>query len=75
MLFHFLQTKRVFIFFRQIYSTRTFVLPVIILTMTYNIPKFFELTVSYIPVDYITQQVRITFKIMQRQGRGWAWLV
>jgi len=30
--------------FRQVYSTKTFVIPVVLFSVTYNIPKFFELT-------------------------------
>jgi len=30
--------------FRHVYSTRTFVVPVVLFTLCYNIPKFFELT-------------------------------
>ncbi|TRY79944.1 hypothetical protein TCAL_06554, partial [Tigriopus californicus] len=34
---------------RHVYSTRTFVIPVVVFTMLYNVPKFFELTVVRIP--------------------------
>ena len=34
-----------FLYFRQVYSSLSFVIPVIIFTLVYNIPKFFELTV------------------------------
>jgi hypothetical protein len=32
--------------FRRVYSSRYFILPVVFLTLLYNIPKFFELYVK-----------------------------
>ena len=42
-------------FFRHVYSTRTFVIPVFIFTLLYNVPKFFELTLVYVPVDHVEE--------------------
>ncbi len=33
-------------------------IPVVVFTLLYNVSKFFELTVRYIPTDYVIQQVR-----------------
>lgn len=33
------------------YSTKTFVIPVIIFTLVYNVPKFFELSIEYEPTE------------------------
>ena len=41
--------------FRHVYSTRTFVIPVIVFTLIYNVPKFFELEVEYIPMDHLAK--------------------
>ena len=43
--------KKVFflIYFRRVYSTRTFVIPVVLFTVCYNIPKFFELRTETVP--------------------------
>eukprot|EP00095_Tigriopus_kingsejongensis_P005175 maker-scaffold237_size242172-snap-gene-1.31 protein:Tk05175 transcript:maker-scaffold237_size242172-snap-gene-1.31-mRNA-1 annotation:"fmrfamide receptor" len=35
---------------RHVYSTRTFVIPVVVFTILYNVPKFFELTVITVPM-------------------------
>jgi len=35
-------------FFRHVYSTKSFVIPVILFSCLYNVPKFFELRVGYI---------------------------
>ena len=35
------------------YSTRTFVIPVLLFTVLYNVPKFFELTLEHVPVDHV----------------------
>ena len=44
LLFQCLQLKQVN-FFRHVYSSKSFILPVVIVTVLYNIPKFFELYV------------------------------
>jgi hypothetical protein len=36
--------------FRHVYSTRTFVIPVTLFSILYNIPKFFELTTKEITI-------------------------
>jgi hypothetical protein len=40
--------------FRHIYSTRTFVLPVVTFTLLYNVPKFFELNTERMLVREVT---------------------
>ena len=61
------------------YSTRTFVIPVLVFTIVYNVPKFFELTVEYIPVDYIEglSEVILLLSVQQAFYRArhneWQW--
>ena len=37
--------------FRKVYSTKTFIIPVVLFSVTYNIPKFFELTTENVTVN------------------------
>jgi len=43
---------------RKVYSTRTFVVPVLLFSLLYNVSKFFELKVAYIPLDVAQEEVR-----------------
>ena len=36
---------------RHVYSTRTFMIPVLVFTLLYNVPKFFELYTERVAVD------------------------
>ena len=44
-----------FFFFRRVYTSRTFIIPVVVFTLFYNIPKFFELQVK---VPYTGEKVK-----------------
>ena len=44
-----------FFFFSGMFKTRWFVTPVILFTLIYNIPKFFELELVYPPDEIICQ--------------------